>query len=169
MYIKQFLLDFADKSKADSVNIIAHSMGNRALIRAVQQASEGTSATFNQIFLAAPDIDIDTFRQLAGVYETISKRTTLYCSSRDKALKASGFLYDFPRAGLVPPITIVKGIDTVEVSNVDFSRLGHGYYAAARSVLQDMHHLIFNNTDPQNRFGLSQIEAANGVYWTFSS
>jgi esterase/lipase superfamily enzyme len=144
-------------------------MGNRALIRAVQQASESARATFNQIFLAAPDIDVDTFNQLASAYNKISRRTTLYCSSKDKALKASGFLYEFPRAGLVPPITIVNGIDTIEVSKVDFSRLGHGYYAAARDVLQDMHHLIFNNTDPQKRFGLSQIEAANGTYWTFGS
>ena len=166
-YIEDFLIKFAKNSGADSINIIAHSMGNRALLRAVQNAKAEAKVPFNQIFLAAPDIDSGTFQQIADKYLNISKRTTLYCSSKDKALELSGELYKYPRAGHIPPVTIVDGIDTVEVSSVDFSRLGHGYYAAARSVLQDMHDAIIHNTPPENRFGLWRVKTTEGVYWTF--
>lgn len=170
IYVKEFLLRFAEQSGAESINIIAHSMGNRVFLRAVHEAAEeNPDISFNQIFLAAPDIDTDTFIQLAEVYPAISKRTTLYCSSQDKALKVSGALHDYARAGLVPPITIVSGIDTIESSNVDFSKLGHGYYAAARDVLQDMHTLLQEDAPPDERFGLSPVQAAAGMYWTFRS
>jgi hypothetical protein len=66
-----------------------------------------------------------------------------------------------------PPITIARGIDTVEVSAVDLSRLGHGFYAAARSVLTDMHDLMANNTSPDERMGLAKWEAKHGPYWRF--
>jgi hypothetical protein len=35
----------------------------------------------------------------------------------------------------MPHVLVVPGIDTVNVANVDLTRLGHGYIAEARSVL----------------------------------
>ena len=168
-FITKFLIDFAEKSGAEHIHIIAHSMGNRGLLRALktiaEKASAETSLPFTQLILAAPDVDCDTFRQLAAAHRKVAARATLYVSSKDKAVAASAFLHDYDRAGFVPPVTIVGGIDTIEVSNVDLTLLGHGYVASARDVLRDMHDLIFNNASPENRFGLMDALAGTLKYW----
>ena len=164
-HITEFLIRFAAESNADSVNIIAHSMGNRGLLRAMQRiisrAEHAGKVKFGQIFLAAPDVDIDTFRDLASVYPQLSERTTLYISDKDRALLSSGLIHTYPRAGFIPPVTVVPGIDTIEVSNIDLTLLGHGYYSGAREVLQDMYTLLRHNDPPSARMGLKQ----NGSYW----
>lgn len=169
--IARFLQQLAHQSGATKVHIIAHSMGNRGLLRAMQRivtrAQSEAAVRFGQIFLAAPDVDAQLFQELAGIYPNVSERTTLYASSRDKALGLSQFLHDFPRAGYTPPITIVPGIDTVEVSNIDITNLGHGYYADAHPVLCDMHQMLLNNVPPGNRIRLERCSAPNGsCYWT---
>ena len=169
-FIAQFLTQFATQSGAEKVHIIAHSMGNRGLLRSlqrvVQQAQEQSHVSFGQIFLAAPDEDPDVFRDLAAAYKTLAQRTTLYVSAKDKALAGSGLIHDHPRAGFSPPVMIVPGIDTVEVSNIDLTLLGHGYFSAARDVLQDMHNLIRQNVPPDQRFGLRGETNSNGDrYW----
>jgi esterase/lipase superfamily enzyme len=142
LYMTEFLRHFIRETEAERVHLIAHSMGNRGLLQALQRVVKEVKADgsvpFGQIFLAAPDVDLDVFRDLASVYKQLSERTTLYVSSRDKALASSGFIHDHPRAGFVPPVTIVPGIDTIEVSSIDLTLLGHGYVASARSILSDM-------------------------------
>ena len=119
-------------------------MGNRALLLSMQEivreASENSGKAFDQVFLAAPDISVALFRQYAQRFENVAKRTTLYVSSRDKALASSGFLHDNVRAGYVPPIMTVDGIDTVEVSSIDLSFLGHGSFDAHYSVAHEYPH-----------------------------
>ncbi|OGW65754.1 MAG: hypothetical protein A3H49_02345 [Nitrospirae bacterium RIFCSPLOWO2_02_FULL_62_14] len=154
------------------VHIIAHSMGNRALLRAMNdlftRVAKQNRVRFGQIFLAAADVDTEVFRKLAHVYKTLAKRTTLYVSSKDKALASSGIFHDYPRAGFTPPVTIVQGIDTVEASSIDLSFLGHGYYADARSLLQDMHILLQRDTPPSRRFGLQEATANGLHYWVIN-
>ena len=74
-------------------------MGGRLLTRAVQQLSQTSSAgpvKFNQIILAAPDIDRDTFMGLAQAVKLTAERVTLYASSRDRALNASKRIHGYP-------------------------------------------------------------------------
>lgn len=168
--ITEFLTDFAKlQDEQTSVHVIAHSMGNRALLRAIERIvhrAEANSGTyFNQIILAAPDVDRDEFRQLARVYAQACKRTTLYVSARDRALAGSQWIHAASRAGYAPPVTIVPGIDTVSVRNVDLSLLGHGYVAAASPVLYDMHDLIFHGTEPDRRMALRAQEDGEDIYW----
>ena len=49
--ITQFLVDFAERSEARSVHVIAHSMGNRGLLRAVQRiaANAATQAAKQEL------------------------------------------------------------------------------------------------------------------------
>ena len=64
-HLKQFLLEIVKQSEAQSINLIAHSMGNRALaaaLREIELELRGESRLFNQVVLAAPDIDADEFR-----------------------------------------------------------------------------------------------------------
>ena len=168
-FLKEFLLQVALKSGADEVDVIAHSMGNRAFLRAVESlapAMKSAGKKFGQIFLAAPDVDVDTFKRLAKIYPSISARTTLYVSSKDFALKASEFLHEYDRVGFYPPITTLPGIDTVQVSNVDLTLLGHGYYATTEAVLHDMFDLMRSNLAPHDRIRMHPLPSeTKPEYW----
>jgi esterase/lipase superfamily enzyme len=168
--ITEFLTQFAKLQDTDTrVHVIAHSMGNRALLRAMErivaQAEARSGTQFNQVILAAPDVDRDEFTQLAAVYAEACERTTLYVSARDRALAASRWIHQESRVGYAPPVTILPGIDTINVTNIDLSLLGHGYVAAAKEVLYDMHDLIFNGTDPDRRMALRPCTEAGQRYW----
>jgi esterase/lipase superfamily enzyme len=168
--IAEFMTKFAAQSNARAVHIIAHSMGNRGVLRAVdriaQQAQRASGVPFGQIILAAADVDADTFRNLCAAYPKLSKRATLYVSQRDLAVEASHWLHDFPRVGLMPPVFVTAGIDTINVTNADLTALGHGYVASARDVLQDMHDLIVHGAPPGKRFGLRAMKTDDGhAYW----
>ncbi|MGC2778699.1 MAG: alpha/beta hydrolase [Bradyrhizobium sp.] len=169
-YIAQFLTDFAERSGASKIHIIAHSMGNRGVLRAVNRiataAARSTGKVFDQIILAAADVDADTFKQLYKAYNKISRRTTLYASAKDRAVGLSNWLHGYDRVGLTPPVTVLPGIDTVVVTNADVTMLGHGYVAESRGILTDIHALIKNGTPPYKRFGLQARAVHDGLkYW----
>ena len=167
-YMTEFLLNLAEKTDIEKIHIIAHSMGNRGLLRAVQriisQVQTITNIAFGQIILAAPDVDIDLFKELAKGYRQLAERTTLYISSKDKALATSALIHQHGRAGFFPPVTVVEGIDTVKVSKIDLTLLGHGYFADARLVLEDIRDLLINNTSPGQRRGRLE-PSEEGGYW----
>src|SRR5262249_10172136 len=94
----------------------------------------------------------------------VATKATLYVSSHDRAVASSGLLHKAPRAGFTPPITLVPGIDTIDVSDADLTLLGHGYYGAAEGVLYDLHALLCHNTSPDARLKLKR-PAENGSCW----
>ncbi|MEI7766505.1 MAG: alpha/beta hydrolase [Phycisphaerae bacterium] len=171
--IGDFLTHFVTHTGIQRVHLIAHSMGNRGLLRAMQRISSSVTAggdpvRFGQIFLAAPDVDATLFHNLAKIYPQFSQRTTLYASPSDHAVAVSELLHGAPRAGFVPPITVVDGIDTVVVPQLDLLSLGHGYYAKAAGILHDMYDLIRNNQPPQKRQRLYPQSSPNGKqYWEY--
>ena len=122
---------------------------------------------FDQLILAAADVDAEIFKNRAAVFPRAARRTTLYTSFRDLALRSSGLIRDNnSRAGFTPPLTVVDGVDTVLVSDVDLSLLGHGYFASAAPVLNDMHDVIVNGTPPERRARLLRV--ASPPHWTFA-
>ena len=168
--IADFLVQVVERSGAHAVHIIAHSMGNRGVLRAVnsivKQAQLRSGARFSQIILAAPDVDTDVFRRLSAACSQVARRTTLYVSARDRAIEASGWLHAFPRAGLVPPVLVAPPIDTINVTNADLTLLGHGYVANSRDVLRDLHALITSDKPPEKRFGLREEYSETGErFW----
>jgi esterase/lipase superfamily enzyme len=173
--ITEFLVDFSERSGARTTHVIAHSMGNRGVLRAVDRIARRTrkraGKRFGQVILAAADVDADVFRQRCAAYTRVARRATLYVSTRDFAVEASRWLHDFPRAGLMPPVLVAPGIDTINVANVDLTQLGHGYIAEARDVLADIHHLIRRDTPPEHRFGLRAMDAPDGAgrFWSIGA
>lgn len=169
--LTEYLLDLADSVGSGRLHIIAHSMGNRAFLRAMKEllrrAAAKTGTRFGQIFLAAPDVDASKFAKLAQACDSLATRTTLYVSSKDMALASSGILHEYARAGFVPPITILDGIDTIQAWSIDLSFLGHGYFADAWRLLQDMHVLLGKDTPPSKR-GLYQRIDNGRPYWVIS-
>jgi esterase/lipase superfamily enzyme len=164
--ISEFLETFAQHTDADRVHVIAHSMGNRGLLRAldrvIARAAKSSKKPFHHLIFAAPDVDAAVFRDLARDCRDIANHSTLYVSSHDRAIASSGIIHQAPRAGFVPPVTIVKGIDTIEVSNVDLTLLGHGYYGAAEGVLYDMRELLVYDTPAKSR---ARVSDSGQGYW----
>jgi esterase/lipase superfamily enzyme len=153
--ITDFLVDFANNCGADKLHIIAHSMGNRGLLRAVQRiaanAQTREKVKFSQIVLAAPDVDRDLFLDLAALYQSCSERTTLYASARDLAVHLSWKLHDAPRAGYYRPYTVLPGVDTIAVPDFNVDLLGHGYFAQAEALLHDIYDLMRHGGPPTTR------------------
>jgi esterase/lipase superfamily enzyme len=170
--LKVFLADFFARSDAENVYLIAHSMGNRALTRAVPELlSErpDLQSRLKEVILTAPDIDADVFkREIAPALAASRRPVTLYASSADVALMASKKVHGYPRAGdSGRGLVIVPGIETIDATKVDTSLLGHSYFAEERSVLADMFHIIRDGQRANLRFGLLPVDTQGGRYWTF--
>ncbi|AWV18255.1 hypothetical protein A3862_24340 [Methylobacterium sp. XJLW] len=168
--IKNFLVDFATKSGARKLHVIAHSMGNRGFLRALQRiaADANTSGKiqFGQIVLAAPDIDRDLFLDLAYLYAQHGERTTLYISNADRPVHLSSKLHDAPRAGYFEPYTVAPSIDTITVPNFDLDLLGHSYFSQAEAILHDIYDLIRNNESPGRRQRIEVFSTGDANFWS---
>ncbi len=170
-----FLRELARDSGAERIHLIAHSMGNRALTAALQQIALAMSAgattpgapRFHEVILAAPDVDAEVFRDLAGEMMPAARHMTLYASNKDEALKLSYDVHGYPRAGdVAPEIVVVPGLDSVDASAVDTSFLGHSYVSDERSVISDILLMLRNGLGPHDRGLRSQVCTA-GRYWIF--
>jgi len=170
-YLKRFLLDLVKKSGAQRVHLLAHSMGNRALTRALDAIATDavTGLLFHEIILAAPDVDADVFRQLAPAIRSKALRVTLYASSKDRAIRASKVFHGYPRAGETGKrIVVVRGVDTVDASAVNTEFAGHSYFGSNKSVISDLFALIHNGLPPHRRPGLvARLMKGALRYWCF--
>lgn len=168
--ITDFLIEFATQCQADKIHVIAHSMGNRGFLRALQRI-EANAVTrgqikFGQIFLAAPDVDRDLFLDLAQLYANHAERTTLYASNGDLPVHRSAIFHDAPRAGYFKPYTVAPGlIDTVAVPDFDIDLLGHSYFAQAEALLHDIYDLMRNNQNPASRQRIQADFADGQSFW----
>ena len=146
--ITDFLVEFTANCGAEKVHVLAHSMGNRGLLRALQRLAANAETRgrvkFGQIFLAAPDVDRDLFVDLARLYPEHAERTTLYASDGDLPVHLSARLHDAPRAGYYEPYTVAPRVDTVSVPDFDLDLLGHSYFAQAEALLHHIRDLMLN-------------------------
>lgn len=171
-HLKAFLTEIAKKSSAKSVHLIAHSMGNRALTAALREMHfelDAKCPKFQQVVLAAPDVDAEVFRRdLAPAMLKTAQRVTLYASSDDEALAVSKKVHGYARAGESGDnLVVLPGMDTIDVSNVENSMLGHSYYGDNRSVLADLFELLLENKPPNQRQWLQAMGEGAGRYWSF--
>ena len=171
-HLKEFLTQVAKQSGAERINLIAHSMGNRALTRALQALSyraDEARPMFHNVILTAPDIDAEVFRRdIAPRIVKTARRVTLYASSNDKALAYSKSVHGFPRAGdSGRDLMVLPGIDTIDVSAVNKSLLGHSYYGSNDTVLADLNELLHGAIPPDRRTWLRPQMLGTLRYWVF--
>jgi esterase/lipase superfamily enzyme len=171
-HLREFLKEVADQSGAQSIHLIAHSMGNRALTSALRELSlemQGASPLFHEVVLTAPDIDREIFcRDIAPAIVSTARRVTLYASSNDEALVLSKQVHGYPRAGDTGDgLVVIQGIETIDVSAVDTSLLGHNYYGDNATVISDMIDLVRNSKSAQERSWLETARLDDLFYWVF--
>ena len=176
-YMREFLDLVVKESGAKSISIIAHSMGNQPLLEVLKDMRTATSdgVVISQIILAAPDVDADTFANLAKRISGLANGITLYAAANDRALTISRNFWQNPRAGDVPasgPV-IVPGIDTIDMTgaSTDVFALNHSGYAQNTEVLEDIGRLIQSGLrPPDQRFDrLKPITIDRGEFWRYTS
>jgi esterase/lipase superfamily enzyme len=169
--IQLFLEDYLTKSDAEEIYLVAHSMGNRGLTKAIVEVMKSKPELrkkIKEIILAAPDIDADTFKNdiAPKMVSSTKKPITLYVSSDDLALKASKLLHGNDRAGDAgEKMVIVKGIETIDATGVDTSFLSHSYFADTNSIISDIFDIIDTGERALNRERLSIVKLKNSIYW----
>jgi esterase/lipase superfamily enzyme len=171
-HFEEFLRLVLAESGARTVHVIAHSMGNRALVRALSalqaQGPATGGATLRQIIFAAPDVDRDTFVELAARFQGRAERFTLYGSSNDRALRISKLVHGYPRAGESGEnMALADGVDTIDSSQADTSLIGHSSYGSVRSILADISDLLKQGHPPDGRFGFQPRERRERRYWVY--
>ena len=152
-----------------TLHVMAHSMGNRLVAETLNRRfDEGGDPLIDQLILAAPDIDAQSFEtRFASTLPRLARRTTLYVSNRDIALLASAQVHDGkPRAGHRDGGLLgLSGLDTVDASAVDTDFLDHSYYAKGESVLADIFCLL-EGAQADARSLLEKFEQGpRGPYW----
>ena len=118
------------------------------------------------MIFAAPDIDSETFVDLADEFRRQAGRFTLYASSKDRALLASKAVNRYPRAGDAGAgLVIADGIDTIDATLVDTNLMGHSYIGQNDSILGDVFDLLKDGSPPEARFRLAARQRAGARYW----
>lgn len=154
---KKVLDQIVTSPHVDDVFIVAHSMGNRIVTRALTDDISKASLykrKIRDVILAAPDIDADVFRtQISPRLPGSARRVTLYASTDDAALAASKkFHGGYPRAGDAGPNLLVSPlIDTIDASGLSTDWLGHSYVSNSPTILKDMRALIETDLPPTSR------------------
>lgn len=138
----QFLTDLRQRSGAEAIHVIAHSMGNRLVVNALKDLSKSNvkRPLVRQLVLTAPDIDAGTMMRVAQFVTPMAFRTTVYVSTGDMAVGASHRFHDAARVGT--SLLAVPGADTVDASAVDSTFLGHSYPVENNLALHDLAQVI---------------------------
>jgi len=129
-----------DAAGRPSIDVIAHSLGTRMVMRA---ASDDTALpSLRYILLAAPDIDPAVFLQLAQNVAPHVKRLTVYTASSDVAMSASAAAHngrDRLGGGVTP--TVMQDLphtELIDATERAVDQYAHSYFAEAKIVLDDM-------------------------------
>lgn len=158
----------------ETINVLAHSMGNRLVVRTVERLlrlkQEGRLAVpIGHIILAAADVTAPLFKQYAATYAALAAhRVTNDTYKVDKALIVSRKLHDQSRVGLEPPVFVHDGVDTISALELDLDLLGHGYIASAEPLLYDLAQVVHDNKPPRQRSRLEPMPPDACTYWALA-
>lgn len=120
------------------LHIVAHSMGNRAVLAALAR-SHLPPQKLGQLVMIAPDVDSDIFRGLVARSGPFQQKT-LYVSNHDWALRVAGWLRPGEsRAGDArKEYVVIKGVDTIDMSPLKAGRVGHSIYDYPQLMFDDL-------------------------------
>jgi esterase/lipase superfamily enzyme len=139
------LVDLARDTGAEKLHILAHSLGSRLVLGALDKflpVDEPSSRRIAEVIFAAPDVGRATFRESIESKlkaQRLAGRVTLYASSADRALAISRTYHgEEARAGeLLKEPLLITGMDTVNSTDIDFTIWRHAYYGG-RILVEDL-------------------------------
>jgi esterase/lipase superfamily enzyme len=170
--LTRFLTTLKTQFPEAKIHIIAHSMGNRVLVKALQSISETDATHINEVVMAAPDVDSGHLRAALAAMSTKARRYTLYASSADLALVLSARLRSrrkkYHRAGQGGRhVFVARGVDTVEGSRAVKAlwSMNHDDVFEKERMLTDLHFVIRQPTPVEDRFGLLKTPFGELHFW----
>lgn len=174
--LAQFLEKIRNQTKKD-IHIVAHSMGTYILVNSLTKLNNkfNNLKPFNQIILAAPDINQSEYDIKFHEYNLKNKveRITLYSSVNDHVLDFSQIVNYFiegtgeARLGdSQKEFFVIDGMDTIDTrQEISPQFFGHSFYANYRSLVSDIYLLLNYGTDPDSRM-LQKVKDKNGnILW----
>jgi len=146
--LENLLQVLSDDKSVGEISILAHSMGNWVMMEALRQMAirDGRLAPkIKQVILAAPDVDVDIFRQQLDEIGDQRPSFTVFVSQDDRALAFSKrFWSGGQRLGAIDPHAEpyrsqfdrlrVNLFDLTDVESPD--SMNHGKFASAPEVVQ---------------------------------
>jgi len=130
------------------VSILAHSMGNWLALEALRQMAIRNGelpAKFKNVMLAAPDVDVDVFRQQIADMGEKHPNFTLFVSRDDRALAVSRRVWgDVSRLGAIDPeqAPFKKELADNKITVIDLTKikagdsLNHGKFAESPEIVR---------------------------------
>jgi len=163
--LSTFLQHISHISGIEKVFIVAHSMGNFALMHALDFLSKNDTKNFasfpvNEFVLAAADISVKDFNTKKDLFSGASRRT-LYINERDYALNASssGLINGLYRVGHT--LEEREQYDVIDAGSV--SSFGHSYIADSVAVMDDLRNLL-HGTNINSRTTCKKHSTKENVY-----
>ena len=144
--LEHVLEALAAEPDVGKVHVLAHSMGAWLAMEALRETAiaghPDLDGHLGDIMLAAPDIDLDVFRQQMARLGSLA-HVSIFAASNDRALNLSGMLADRPRLGALDPTNpadrqAIKdlGVSVVDISRESIGLIGHATYAAAPQIIR---------------------------------
>ena len=169
--LASLIMQLGDRLGTGNVQLVAHSLGSRGVIFAMQRlaAMRDKRPAIGQLVLLAPDFDSGTFIDLLPGLVPLVDGITLYASSNDTPLKLSQQLSGYPRLGQAGDyLTVVEGVETINVSSIGrYQITGHEYFHFHPLVTADLVALLGSGARAAERSGL-QAKMRNEIrYWEF--
>jgi esterase/lipase superfamily enzyme len=163
-FFSQFMQLVQQAVNGEPLSVLAHSMGNRLLARWTEtQSAIAEPAKLRDAIFAAPDVDHDVFKHSLESWGNVYERATLYANSADLALQLSKIKHGFPRAGLIPPVVEINGLEVVLVQGFDLFDLAHGYFAEAGNTLHDISVMLRFDVPAKERPAIKRLSLASGI------
>ena len=128
-----------DGSGAPAIDVVAHSMGGRLTLRAID---EGDAPSLRFVVMAAPDVDPAAFLRLAEKAAPHTQRLTVYTAKYDVAMAASNSAHaGWNRTGEGLPPGVTQSIAHAEIIDATARATdpyAHSYFAESKVVLDDI-------------------------------
>lgn len=141
----QFL---AKDPEVKEVSVLAHSMGNWLALESLRQMAIRNGRLpekFKNVMLAAPDVDVDVFRQQIADMGKQHPQFTLFVSRDDRALALSRRVWgDIPRLGAIDPeqAPYKKELEDNKITVIDLTKIksrdsiNHDKFAESPQIVQ---------------------------------
>lgn len=168
-FLRTVLELLTDRFGPEHVHVLAHSMGSRGVVQALEawRATEREVPLIGRLVLLAPDLDAQSFVERLPALEPLAESITLYASGSDTPLKFSHQLNGSPRLGQAGEyLTVAAGIETIDVTPAGrYQYLGHEYFYFHPQVGADLVELVTTGRSASQRSRLRSRQLGDRVYW----
>ncbi len=130
----------AGRFGADNINVVAHSMGSRAIVSSIEATPEKTEPLANLI-LIAPDIDRDVFAEALPELQKRVRDITVVVAESDRLLMLSQTVNLGERLGQASDFE-AEGVEVIDVTGFEDLGFGNHVYHLSSEQLGDMLRVI---------------------------